>query len=42
LQMRWTKAANFQRAFRNATQNARGKFIRVLQTIPLSEQAKED
>jgi hypothetical protein len=42
--MRWTKAPKFQRAFSDATENARRKFIRVLQTIPLPGQkkAKED
>jgi ParB family transcriptional regulator, chromosome partitioning protein len=40
VQMRWTKAPKFQRAFRDATENARRKFIRMLQTIPLSTRKK--
>ncbi len=40
LQARWTKLPNFRRAFGNATENARRKFIRMLQTIPLTGQKK--
>jgi ParB/RepB/Spo0J family partition protein len=42
LEARWGRVPKFQRAYREATENARRKFIRMLQNIPLPKKDDDE